>query len=155
MVKTLQIASDATRLFDYLGGCELQTGTVCWRANRISADRIVFQPYAKTVLYHNSFVPIVNCSVRRAEQNTELTLSFSLQKGVQILSVLIACFAVLLEGVMLYLHRSKGQIEGFALAIPPLILLFQALLTVAGVSISNRRFMTALRRTLREAARQH
>ena len=154
MVKTLQIASDGTRLFDYLGGCELQTGTVCWRANCISADRIVFQPYAKTVLYHNSFVPIVNCSVRRAEQNTELTLSFSLQKGVQILSVLIACFAVLLEGVMLYLHW-QGQIEGFALAIPPLILLFQALLTVAGVSISNRRFMTALRRTLREAARQH
>ena len=155
MVKTLQIASDATRLFDYLGGCELQTGTVCWWANRISADRIVFQPYAKTVLCHNSFVPVVNCSVRRAEQDTQLTLSFSLQKGVQILSVLIACFAVLLEGGMLYLHRSKEQIEGFALAILPLILLFQALLTVAGVSISNRRFMAALRRTLREAARQH
>ena len=58
-------------------------------------------------------------------------------------------------GGMLYLHRSKEQIEGFALAILPLILLFQALLTVAGVSISNRRFMAALRRTLREAARQH
>lgn len=103
-----------------------------------------YTPVGESVLSHNSFMPIVECSEENRNGVPCVLLRFSLTTGVKIMLYLILTVALGMELLIGGMFLKSGYVTPFPLMIPILIASFIVVITKAGLWISARAICRAI-----------
>ncbi len=95
-------------------------------------DKLVFLPRSESVVFYNSFVPVMELCFSEMEDGTVVTALFKLRKSIKVIMAVMMIFVALME-----LHFAAGVILGQYIIDVPLVIpvLIIAIMYIVGFII--------------------